>query len=153
MESLDAIDIKLLKLLQENSNRTVKELAALVNLSPTPVFERIKRLEKEGYIKKYTAILSNKKLNKGFVVFCNVKLKHHSIAFRNQFIKTVSDMPEITECYNTSGDYDFMLKIFAQSMEHYKNFIVDILNNEESIGSLQSIFVMEEIKHTYNVPF
>ena len=153
MNNLDVTDIKLLKLLQENSNRTTKELANLVNLSPTPVFERIKRLEQEGYIKKYTAILSNEKLNKGFVVFCHVKLKHHSLDFRNQFIKTVSEMAEITECYNISGEYDFMLKIYAQSMEHYKNFIVNILYAEESIGFLHSIFVMEEIKQSFNVPF
>jgi DNA-binding Lrp family transcriptional regulator len=153
MNNLDATDIKLLKLLQEDSNRTVKELAGLVNLSATPVFERIKRLEQEGFIRKYTAILSNEKLNKGFVVFCHVKLKHHSLEFRNQFIGTVSSMQEITECYNTSGEYDFMLKIFAQNMEHYKNFIVNILNAEESIGSIQSIFVMEEIKQTYSIPF
>jgi len=152
MDNLDVTDIKLLKLLQENSNRTVKEFAVLVNLSPTPVFERIKRLEKEGYIKKYTAILSNEKLNKGFVVFCHVKLKHHSFENRDKFINSISNMQEITECYNVSGEYDFMLKIFAQNMEQYKNFIVNILNTEESIGSLQSVFVMEEIKQTYNVP-
>lgn len=153
MEDLDSIDIKLLRLLQENSNRTVKELASLVSLSSTPVFERIKRMEKEGFIKKYTAILNNEKLNNGFVVFCNVRLKHHSTVLRNQFLTKISDIPEISECYNTSGDYDFMLKIFAQSMQHYKDFIINILDNEESIGSLQSIFVMDEIKQTYSIPF
>jgi len=153
MEILDNTDIKLLKLLQDNSNRPIKELARLVNLSATPVAERIKRLEKDGYIKKYAAILSNAKLNKGFIVFCNVRLKQHSYEYRNRFIETVSRIEDITECYNTSGDYDFMLKIYAQNMEHYKNFIVEILNTEESIGSLQSIFVMEEIKQTHNIPF
>ena len=152
METLDAIDIKLLKLLQENSNRPVKELARLVNLSATPVTERIKRLEKEGYIRKYAAILSNSKLNKGFIVFCNVRLTQHSRENRNRFIETVSKIEDITECYNISGEYDFMLKIYAQSMEHYKNFIVEMLNAEECIGILQSIFVMEEIKQTYSLP-
>ena len=151
--TLDSIDVKLLKLLQENSNRPVKELARLVNLSATPVADRIKRLEKEGYIRRYSAILSNAKLNKGFVVFCNVKLKQHTRDFRNRFIETVSKIEDITECYNISGEYDFMLKIYAQSMEHYKNFIVEMLNTEESIGCLQSIFVMEEIKQTYDIPF
>ena len=153
MDTLDSTDIKLLKLLQDDSNRPIKELAKLVNLSATPVAERIKRLEKEGYIKKYAAILSNSKLNKGFIVFCNVRLKQHSYEYRNRFIETVSRIEDITECYNTSGEYDFMLKIYAQNMEHYKNFIVEILNTEESISSLQSIFVMEEIKQTHNIPF
>ena len=149
---MDAVDFKLLELLQENSNRTIKELASLVNLSPTPVFERIKQMEKNGYIKKYTAILSYEKLNKGFVVFCHVRLKHHNLKNRNQFIQIVSGIEDITECYNVSGEYDFMLKIHAQSMEHYKNFIVNILDAEESIGSLHSIFVMEEIKQTFSIP-
>lgn len=153
MDTLDTTDIRLLKLLQEDSNRPIKELAKLVNLSATPVAERIRRLEREGYIKKYAAILSNEKQNKGFIVFCNVRLKQHSYEYRNRFIETVSSIEDITECYNTSGDYDFMLKIYAQNMEHYKNFIVEILNSEESIGSLQSVFVMEEIKHSHNIPF
>lgn len=153
MDTLDNIDLRLLKLLQEDSSRPIKELAKLVYLSATPVSERIRRLEKEGYIKKYAAILSHSKLNKGFVVFCNVRLKQHSYEYRNRFINAVLQIEDITECYNISGDYDFMLKIYAQSMEHYKNFIVNILNAEESIGSLQSIFVMEEIKQTHNIPF
>lgn len=153
METLDNIDLRLLKLLQEDSSRPIKELAKLVYLSATPVSERIRRLEKEGYIKKYSAILSHSKLNKGFVVFCNVRLKQHSYEYRNRFINSVLQIEDITECYNISGDYDFMLKIYAQNMEHYKNFIVSILNAEESIGSLQSVFVMEEIKQTHNIPF
>ncbi len=153
MDNLDAIDIKLLKLLQENSNRTIKELASLVNLSPTPVFERIKQLEKNGFVKKYIAILSHEKLNKGFVVFCHIRLKYHSLQCRSDFMKVIADINEITECYNISGEYDFMLKICAQNMEHYKNFVINILGVEESIGSLHSVFVMEEVKQTYSVPF
>ena len=152
MDSLDAIDISLLKLLQENSNRTVKEFASLVNLSPTPVFERIKQLEKNGYIKKYMAILSHEKLNKGFVVFCHIRLKYHSLECRTQFMHVIADIDEITECYNISGEYDFMLKICAQSMEHYKDFVINILGVEESIGSLHSVFVMEEVKQNFSIP-
>ena len=152
MDNLDAIDISLLKLLQENSNRTVKEFASLVNLSPTPVFERIKQLEKNGYIKKYMAILSHEKLNKGFVVFCHIRLKYHSLACRTQFMRVITDIDEITECYNISGEYDFMLKICAQSMEHYKDFVINILGVEESIGSLHSVFVMEEVKQNFSIP-
>jgi DNA-binding Lrp family transcriptional regulator len=153
MDHLDATDIKLLKLLQENSNRTVKELASLVNLSSTPVFERMRRLENSGYIKKYMAILSHEKLNKGFIVFCQIRLKHHSLECRTQFMTVIADIDEITECYNISGEYDFMLKICAQSMSHYKDFVLNILSVEESIGSIHSLFVMEEVKQSYSVPF
>ncbi len=153
MEGLDAIDIKLLKLLQEDSNRTVKELASLVNLSPTPVFERIKQLKRDGFIKKYMAILSHEKLNKGFIVFCHIQLKYHSLECRAQFMNAIANIEEITECYNISGEYDFMLKICAQNMNHYKDFVLNILGVEESIGSLHSVFVMEEVKHSHSVPF
>ncbi len=152
MNDLDAIDINLLKLLQENSNRTVKEFASLVNLSVTPVFERIKQLEKKGYIKKYMAILSHEKLNKGFIVFCHIRLKYHNLECRTQFMNAIAHIDEITECYNISGEYDFMLKICAQSMEHYKDFVINILGVEESIGSLHSIFVMEEVKQNLAIP-
>ena len=122
---LDNTDIRLLKILQEDSSLTVKELASKVNLSPTPVFERIKRLEKSGYIKKYVAVLDASKLSNGFIVFCNIRLKQHSKAFGQQFMQAIMDIDEITECYNVSGDYDFMLKIHVESMQHYQDFVLN----------------------------
>jgi len=150
--SLDETDIKLLRILQENSNLTTKELAAKVNLSPTPVFERVKRLEKERYIKKYTAILDAEKLSRGFVVFCNIRLKQHSKQLGKELVEAILALDEVTECYNVSGDYDFMIKIYVQNMAHYQDFVLNTLGEIDSIGNLQSIFVMGEIKQTYAVP-
>jgi Lrp/AsnC family transcriptional regulator, leucine-responsive regulatory protein len=150
--SLDETDIKLLRILQENSNLTTKELAAKVNLSPTPVFERVKRLEKERYIKKYTAILDAEKLSRGFVVFCNIRLKQHSKQLGKELVEAILALDEVTECYNVSGDYDFMIKIHVQNMAHYQDFVLNTLGEIDSIGNLQSIFVMGEIKQTYAVP-
>ena len=152
MITLDATDIKLLHILQENSNLTTKEVAAKVNLSSTPVFERIKRLEKEGYIKKYVAILDAEKLSRGFVVFCNIRLKYHSKQLGAELMTAILGLEEVTECYNISGDYDFMLKIHVQSMKHYQDFVLNTLGDIDSIGSLQSVFVMGEIKHSYAIP-
>ncbi len=149
---LDKTDIRLLQLLQENSSRTVKELAALVNLSTTPVFERIKRLETNGYIRKYTAILNAEKLNQGFIVFCNVRLKQHSKELGKQFMEAVIPLEEVTECYNISGDYDFMLKIYVNSMSHYQDFVLNTFGELDCIGNLQSLFVMGEIKNSYSIP-
>jgi len=150
--SLDETDIKLLRILQENSNLTTKELATKVNLSPTPVFERVKRLEKERYIKKYTAILDAEKLSRGFVVFCNIRLKQHSKQLGKELVEAILALDEVTECYNVSGDYDFMIKIYVQNMAHYQDFVLNTLGEIDSIGNLQSIFVMGEIKQTYAVP-
>lgn len=152
MEGIDDTDIKILSLLQENAKLTTKELAAKVNLSPTPVFERLKRLEREGYIDKYVAILNAEKLGNGFVVFCNIKLKQHSRTYGAQFMDAIMQMNEVTECYNTSGEHDFMMKIYAKSMKHYQDFVLNKLGMVDSIGSLHSVFVIGEIKHTCALP-
>lgn len=153
MEGLDTIDLQLLKILSDNSNFTVKELAAQVNLSPSPVFERIKRLENNGYIKKYIALLDAEKLDYGFIVFCNIKLKQHEKSVGHQFVKDILEIDEVTECYNISGDYDFLLKVYAKSMKHYQDFVFNKLGSVKSIGSTHSTFVMSEIKNSYNIKF
>jgi len=149
---LDEIDIKLLKRLQNNSNITTKELASHVNLSATPVFERIKKLEKEGYIKKYVAILDADKMNRSLIAFCNVTLKEHTKAIGNKFVQDIKSLKEVTECYNTSGDYDFLLKVMVKDMKHYQDFVLNSLGSIENIGSTHTSFVMGEIKHSYQIP-
>ncbi len=150
--NINETDIKILRLLQQNCNLTTKELAAKVNLSPTPVFERVKRLEKEGYIRKYMAVLDAEKLSRGFMVFCNVKLKQHSKELGRQLVEAIMKLDEVTECYNISGDYDFMLKIHVQNMNQYQDFVLNTLGEIGSIGGLQSVFVMGEIKNSFSVP-
>lgn len=151
METLDKIDLQLLRILQNNCKLTTKELAAQVNLSTTPVFERLKRLEGEGYIKKYVAILDADKLNLGFVVFCSVKLRRLNRDIAAEFSRIIQEIPEVTECYNVSGEYDFLLKIHAPDMKYYQTFILNVLGTIESLGSLTSTFVMAELKHGYGV--
>ncbi|PWG80528.1 AsnC family transcriptional regulator [Pararcticibacter amylolyticus] len=151
MEELDAADLQLLRLLGENSKMTVKELAARVNLSPSPVFERVKRLETKGYIKKYIALIDAEKLNYGLMVFCNIKLKQHDKSIGSQFVKDIMLLTEVVECYNISGDYDFLLKVLARDMKHYQDFVFNKLGSVTSIGSTHSTFVMCENKNTYNI--
>jgi Lrp/AsnC family leucine-responsive transcriptional regulator len=150
--ALDEIDIRILKLLQSKSNLTTKELAAKVNLSTTPVFERVKKLEKSGYIKNYIAVLDAEKLNRGLMVFCNIRLKEHTREIGNQFVKDILSLEEVTECYNISGDYDFFLKILVGDMKSYQNFVLNHLGSLQNIGSAHSTFVMGEIKNSYSVP-
>lgn len=151
MDTLDKTDLHILRILQDNSQLTTKELAAKVSLSPTPVFERVKRLERNGYIKKYVAVLDAEKLNQGFVVFCSVKLRRLNRDIANDFARMIEKIPEVTECYNISGEYDYLLKIHAPDMKYYQQFILNVLGTIDSLGSLESTFVMNEIKHNYGI--
>ncbi|MFA5244768.1 MAG: Lrp/AsnC family transcriptional regulator [Pedobacter sp.] len=153
MEDLDDTDIQLLKLLGEDSKLTIKELAGRVNLSASPVFERVKRLEMSGYIKKYIALIDAEKLNYGLIVFCNIRLKHHDKNIGHEFVTDVMQLREVVECYNISGDYDFLLKVYAKDMKHYQDFVFNKLGSVKSIGSTHSTFVMCENKNTYNINF
>jgi len=148
MENLDTTDIRILKRLQADSNINIKELASELFLTATPVYERIKRLEREGYIMKYVALLDKKKLNLGMTVFCNVRLKEHAKNVGANFVKDIVALPEIIECYNIAGDYDFMLKILVADMASYQDFVMNKLSTIENIGNTQSIFVMGEIKNS-----
>jgi Lrp/AsnC family leucine-responsive transcriptional regulator len=153
MEELDETDLMLLKILGNDSNQSIKELAAQVNLSPSPVFGRVKRLENNGYIKKYIALLNPEKFNQGFIVFCNIKLKQHDKTIGHKFVADILKIDEVVECYNISGDYDFILKVFAKDMKHYQDFVFNKLGSVESIGSTHSTFVMAEIKNLHNINF
>jgi len=152
MQSLDETDIKILKQLQENALITTKELASHLHLTPTPIYERIKRMERDGYIKKYIAILDNQMLKKGLTVFCNVSLKQHTKEIGKKFVEDIIALPEVVECYNISGEYDFMLKILVEDMPRYQDFVMNSLGSIKNIGSAHSIFVIGEIKHSTAVP-
>lgn len=152
METLDKTDIDILRVLRNDARITIKEIAARVNLSTTPVFERMKRLETRGYIKRYVAVLDAEKLNRGFVVFCSVKMKRLNREIANNFASIIREIPEVTECYNISGGYDYLLKIHAPNMKYYQEFLLNVLGTIDNLNSLESTFVMDELKHEYGIP-
>ena len=125
LEKLDKVDLQILRTLQENARLTTKELAARVSLSSTPVFERLKRLENGGYIKKYIAVLDAEKLNQGFVVFCSVKLRRLNRDIAAEFTRIIQDIPEVTECYNISGSYDYLLKHHRKYRDRFHRWSVE----------------------------
>lgn len=151
IEKLDKVDLQILRALQENARLTTKELAVKVCLSSTPVFERLKRLETNGYIKKYIAVLDAEKLNQGFMVFCKIKMERMSYDIASEFSEVISNIPEVTECYNISGSFDYLLKIYASDMKHYQSFILNVLGRIEHLAALESVFVMDIIKHDYGL--
>ena len=146
---LDERDLAILRILQQNARATVKEIADQINLSTTPVHERIKRLESQGVIKQYATLLQPAKVQKGLMVICYVSLKQHNKSAGAKFIKSILEMPEVIECYNISGEFDFMLKVVAEHMDDYYHFHVNKLSQAENIGQLQSVFVMGVIKETH----
>lgn len=150
-EDLDSTDIAILRILQKNSRLTTKELAAKVHLTHSPAFERQKRLEREGFIKGYMAVVDAEKVGNGILVLCNIRLKQHTEALIQQFMDAVQDIEEITECFNTSGNYDFLIKVYARDMKDYQRFMQHTLGKIECVGSLHSIFVIDETKNTHGV--
>ena len=148
---IDAKDLEILALLQQNAKLTVREIAARVHLSPTPTHDRIKRMEQEGVILQYGALVDNRKVGKGIMVICHVSLKDHNKAAAQAFITGVTELKEVIECYNISGDFDFMLKIVSSSMESFHKFFVNELSEVPNIGQTKSIFVMDIIKQTHVV--
>lgn len=145
---MDAIDKNLLQLLQEDTKKTTKELSLKLNLSVTAVYERIKKLEREGIIDKYVALLNRNKIEKGFVVFCHIKLIQHSKDFLTKFESEVVKLDEVLECFHVSGDYDYILKICVKDMEEYREFMVTKLTTLNHIGSTHSTFMIGQVKNS-----
>ena len=149
--SFDDVDLRILRLLQNNSKLTVREIAQQVHLSTTPVHERIKRLEKSGIIKQYVTLLNGKLLGQVITVFCHISLKEHDKKLAKSFIQAVGKFDEVLECYNVSGEYDFILKIVSENMETYHQFYLNKLSEIKGIGQTKSTFVMDVIKETHKI--
>ncbi|MCF6296941.1 MAG: Lrp/AsnC family transcriptional regulator [Flavobacteriaceae bacterium] len=144
----DNIDKKILDYLQKDSKITTKELSAHLNLSNTAIYERVKKLEKNGVIKKYVALIDKEKIDKSFIVFCQIKLVQHKHEYVNKFEREVVDFEEVLECFNVSGAYDYILKIVVKNMKAYHDFLNNKLTTLDHISSTHSTFIMNEVKNT-----
>ncbi|MDZ4705309.1 MAG: Lrp/AsnC family transcriptional regulator [Saprospiraceae bacterium] len=129
-----------------------KEVAAQLNMTTTPVYERIKRMEEDGYIRKYVALADKDKLGLSLLAFCNVSLKEHARDALLNFEEQVRDLPEVIECYHIAGLFDYLLKVVVTDMAAYQHFIVNKLAAFDNIGNVQSMFVMTEIKYSTRLP-
>jgi len=148
MLKIDETDVRLLALLQGDCKKTTATYAKDLHLSTTAVYERIKRLEKSGVISKYVALINRQKVDKAFTVLCHIKLIQHIKEFVLKFEREVLKLNEVVECYHISGDYDYILKIHVSNMKAYREFMVTKLTAISNIGSTQSSFVINEVKHT-----
>jgi DNA-binding Lrp family transcriptional regulator len=145
-KNIDAIDQQIMQLLLSNSKLGTKEIAAKIGLSVTPTFERIKRLERKGIIKGYTAILDKKKIGKGLKVFCQVSLKSHNAEIIDGFEAEIIHLSEVSACYHIAGDFDYSLFIEVADMDEYQHFLKQKLANIPNIANVQTAFVMSTLK-------
>lgn len=149
---LDAIDLKIIRQLQSNARITNKDLASQLELTTTPIYERVKRLEKLNVIQAYVALINPVKVGKGLMALCMVRLEKHTKDKLAAFEKHVANIPEVVECYHLAGQYDYHLKILVRDMNAFQDFIVNKLSTNENLANVQSSFVMSKITDTTAVP-
>ena len=152
MRKLDKIDLKILDLLQLDARLTNKELSASLGLSTTPVFERVKKLERYGYIKDYVAIVDRNKLEKKIITYILVSLKEHSRDFSWEFAKSIIAFNEVMECYVISGRADYLIKVVVKEMSELRDFIEHKISAIKNVGNMETSFVTAEIKATSAIP-
>jgi len=148
---MDEYDMKILDFLQIDAKLTAKELASKLSLSQTPIYERIKKLEKSGAIKGYVAILNANVVNKNLIVFMNITIKEHGNIKRNKFIEDISKLKDVSELYHTSGAYDFLAKVRFSNVREYRDFLVNHIAQQENISDIDSQIVLEEIKYSTRI--
>ena len=148
---LDTIDQQIIQLLQFNGKVTIKEIANKLNLTTSPVFERIKRLEENRVIKGYTALVDPKKVDKGQIVFCNVSMPDYTEKNIREFENKVDLMPEVLECYHFAGVVDYQMKVFVKDIDAY-NKLLRKISLLPMVRVHSSVVVLRQIKYTTIVP-
>lgn len=148
---MDAIDRKILSILQVNAGLSIAEVASRVGLSQTPAWKRIQKLEQQGVIKGRVAVLDAKKLSLGLTVFVILRTNQHDDAWLNRFARAIKDMPEITAIWRMAGDIDYLLRVVVKDMEAYDAFYKRLIKRIP-LNDVSSAFVMEELKYTTALP-
>jgi len=149
---LDATDKSILNIIQHNSRRTIKEIAQELHLSTTPIFDRMKKMEKAGVIKQYVALVDQKKIGKALTIFITIALKEHDKGAISNFVETITQFPEVLECHHITGNADFLLKLVLADIEAYNQFILEKLSVIPHIGHVESRFSLSQRKMTTAIP-
>lgn len=149
---IDKIDRKLLSLLQNDCTLSLQALADAVNLTTTPCWKRLKRLEDEGIIQGRVALLDPEKLGLGLTAFVLLKTQHHSSEWYSQFVAVVSQMPEVLGFWRMAGEYDYLMRVQVADMKHFDDFYKRLVNQAPGLSDVTSSFAMEQIKYTTALP-
>ncbi len=148
---MDAIDRKILNLLQTDASLTVKQIAEQIPLSVTPCWKRIQKMEEQGLIRARVALLDAKMVNANVTVFVAIKTQHHTIEWIDRFNSEVSQLPEVMEIYRMSGDIDYLLRVVVSSIEAYDRFYKTLIQRID-LSNVTSSFAMEQMKYTTALP-
>ncbi|UVL39707.1 Lrp/AsnC family transcriptional regulator [Pseudomonas sp. B21-040] len=149
---MDSFDRHILSLLQRDADMPIKDLAEAVNLSTTPCWKRIKKLEKEGYIRAKVALLDPVLLGLGLSVLVQVKTQRHDKVWLDIFAKTVSQFEEVMAFYRMSGEWDYMLRVVVSDIAAYDTFYKKLITSVDGLSNITSSFAMEQIKFTTALP-
>jgi Lrp/AsnC family leucine-responsive transcriptional regulator len=145
-EELDSLDIRLLQLLQHDCRLTNKELADKIGKSATFVFDRIQNLQQRGIIRRYVALVDRETIGKNLLSFTIVKVKEHSKTALRGFEREAVKFPEVMECYQLTGQFDFLIKVASRDMKEYNTFLMDKLATLPNITAVETMFVLSEGK-------
>jgi len=149
---LDKIDLKILEILQSNAKITNAQLAIDIGLSPAPTLERVKKLEKEGFIKSYHAKLDTAKLGIGVTTFVMVSLKAHSKRHIESFVSQINNIDEVIECHHITGSGDFILKVVSRDISSYQNLMLEKVSDIDGVDNLQSLIILSTFKDSKVLP-
>ncbi|MBL1377815.1 Lrp/AsnC family transcriptional regulator [Zobellella iuensis] len=149
---MDDFDRRILALLQQDATLALKDLAEAVNLSTTPCWKRVKRLEEEGYIRARVALLDGERLGLGLSVFVQIKTQRHDSRWLARFAETVTAFEEVVEFYRMSGDWDYLLRVVVADIAAYDRFYKKLITSTEGLSDITSSFAMEQIKYSTALP-
>jgi len=147
----DELDKKILNLLQVNAKLTIKDLAETLEMTTTPIFERIKKMEREGVIKGYVALIDPEKVGRGQTVFVNIKMPVYNAENIAEFEAQIRDMPPVLECYHLAGTIDYQLKVVVENIKEYDRFLLEI-SNIRNVNIESSVIVLHEVKQQTALP-
>lgn len=148
LDSLDKFDIRLLQVLQHDGRISVVDLAEKIGLSKSPCLKRLRRLEKEGFIRGYRADIDPLKVKQNHLVYVQVKLSSTKVKDLDDFNTAVQDIPQIVSCHMMAGGYDYLLKIRTRNMQEYRAFLGEVLANLPGVHQTSSFPVMEQVKES-----
>lgn len=152
---LDRTDRKILAELQRDGRLSNQELAERVSLSPSPCLRRVRRLEEQGYIKRYVALVDAERVGLGLLAYITIRLTKHvggSHAPMHEFARDVQAWPEVVECYAMSGDMDYLLRVQVADLAHFSRFAMDTLMQHPAVVDMRSFFALQQIKETTELP-
>lgn len=150
---LDSIDFKILKKLQENGKITNLQLSKEIGLSPAPTLERVKKLENNGFIESYHALVNEEKLELGITAFMQISLIRQRDNAINDFLTQIEKIDEVMECYNVTGQADYLLKIIVKDIKHFDYLVKEKLSPIEQILNMQSMIVINRDKYSKVLPY